>query len=54
MKLNSQLTQCWKMKLKKNQVESTRVNLPNPQPGSCGWDNSIKNKSKQIMKLKFQ
>jgi len=62
MKLNSQLTQCWKMQLKKNQlkkqkknqVESTRVNLPNPQPGSCGWDNSIKNKSKQIMKLKFQ
>jgi hypothetical protein len=23
-------------KTKKNQVESTRVNLPNPQPGSCG------------------
>jgi hypothetical protein len=27
---------------------STRVNLPNPQPGSCDRDNSIKSKLKKL------
>jgi hypothetical protein len=61
MNLNSKLTQCWSMELKKNQLkkdlkklESTEVNLSNPWPGSWKQDNQIKNKLKQIMKSNSQ
>jgi len=37
-----------------NQWGSTRVNIWNPRPGLWNWNNLIKSKSKQIMKLNFQ
>jgi len=37
-----------------NQCGSTRVNIWNPRPELWDWNNLIKSKSKQIMKLSFQ
>jgi hypothetical protein len=53
MKPNSQINQCQRMKLKKNQLKketknqlkSTWVNLSKLHPRLCNWDNSIENKS---------
>jgi len=55
MKLNSQSTQCWRIKLKKNQFkkriqkipDSVCFNPPNPWPSLWDWDNPIKNKPKK-------
>jgi hypothetical protein len=56
MKPNSQSIKCWKMILKKNQLKKktrvNQVNSSNPWLESWNWDKSIKNKLKQIMKLK--
>jgi hypothetical protein len=59
MKLNSQSTQCWMIKLKKNQLnkrhkkqlESTRVNPLSIILGSWDQDNLIKSKQNKLWNL---
>jgi hypothetical protein len=53
IKLNSQSTKYWIIKLKKEH-KNDQVNSLNIISESLGWDNLIKNKQKQIMKLNSQ
>jgi len=54
MKPNFQLTQYWKMNLRKIIKIKTHVNLSNPSSKSWDRDNLIKSKFKKIIKLNPQ